>query len=472
MFSRKIPVTAIPIILVLLTTGCASLSERAQEALAAGNYEVAARYYERALARKPDDAEAASGLKQARGEILGQKLLQVRNARLAGNHAEALELLQGVVGLESQWQLVPGGKVAFTQEEEQEFAKKYFVQRIEAELAGHTPLRAAGTIRTYGKIFDAGLVSGIRNKVNKHGKDSCQLFRKEVAPGKPFFALFVANYCRFWGDTRKVGAGKAALSDVLFGKIDLKVEQGASPFEASGHLLAEVSKAFAQTPWYDPDGKLSAQASVSVAYQQQKDKQGVVLVQPYREQEYYVENVVVKKFRRVEYVENGAIKYRDDPYETVEAQKKSRTVEKQYRYPAWKHTQKLALSLAGQFQFAGRTFHVAHSEKADSEGVEHEENQPSYNLKPSRPNLPDPMQWNQQQSTRFAESFRKQAGQLWMDSYCRMDIEVDSFAESGNQVELCLRSRPAQAPKFADDWYRKFLGMSYAEAVTIIGSAI
>ncbi len=468
---------------LMVQIGCTSMKERGSQAMEAGNYEQAVTFYEQSVARDPGDAEAVAGLRRSREQVLSQRLIQVRNARLAGNLDAAVSSLIGVFETQKKWEMTPGGGVAFTQQEEREMLQPHLAAKVESDLKGGFPLRAQSTLKAYSAVFDPVGAARIQARVQQSGKGSCETLRKELIAGKPYFSHWVANYCRFWGDTAKLGdAAKGALSDGLFGKMQLTVHAEALSPEVHGAVNEALSKAFRNSPWYDPSGKHVATASVTGSSKIEKSRDGIILEQPYQENESYIENAVVKKTRQVEYFEpvrttdpaTGQIseklerRNRPEVYETVEPQTRKRPVSRTYRYPAFRVRQHLSLHLSAQFDLEGKPVEALLTDSHEAEAIEHDENQPKYGLKPKRADLMDASRWSRERVEQFAASFKNKVTELWVTDYCRDSGDAGTLAHSGNQVELCMRARVEPAPGFAEAWYQKILGLPYREARALL----
>lgn len=359
------PCTSIRVCATLATLallGCASAKERAQESLLAGNYDDAIQRYERIVSRDAGDPEAVSGLRDARSGWLGQKLIQARMSRMAGNTNEALDFLMETVNRENSWKMAPGGKVAFTQEEESGFAWPTFVARVQSLLKEKHPLRAEILLRKYEPAFQGRPkteLASVHTAVRRGGKNSCLSLKNERMRDKPYFARFVSTYCQFWSEG---GAKADSISDTLYGDTQIAVAGDGIGAETQGMVRTAVQKSFAQTAWYDARGKLKLEGKVDGQFSQSKNKTGLVLIQTYKENENYVETVPVEKHRQVaqqvlhqvvdpnthllQNIETTELK--SESYWEQEPQTRTRQVEKNYRYPAWKHEQSLALALNGQ----------------------------------------------------------------------------------------------------------------------------
>jgi hypothetical protein len=399
---------------------------------------------------------------------------------------EALGHLLQVVQLENQWKLFPGGKVAFTQEEETGYAIQHARAVIDTDLKAMRPLKAEAFVRNYKPIFPSKELTPIQASIDQTGKKHCQELSREVVRGRPYFGRWVSSYCQFWGESlgKKAAAQIDPVSGSLYSDVKLAVKGEGLPPEVVAELGVAVDQALMRTPWYDPEGKHVVQASVSGSFSQAHTKNGVILIHNYQEQERFVERVPVERTRQVfvtEWVQvtdptTGETRtvpeegLREERYTDYEDEVRYRPVDRSFRYPAWKHEQQMSLQLAGQFVVNERALEASLNERSAADGIEHDENHPEMGLKPSRPSLPVAATWQKEQIARFAEAFRAQAAQLWRASFCDVDATSVRLADSGDRVARCMRflTGGEPVPAFAEEWFVKNVGVGAAQAVELV----
>ncbi len=90
-----------------------------------------------------------------------------------------------------------------------------------------------------------------------------------------------------------------SISDALYGDYQIEVSGDSIGAETQGMVRTAVQSSFAQTAWYDARGKLKLEGKVESQFNQSKNKTGLVLIQTYKGNENYVENVPVEKHRQV-----------------------------------------------------------------------------------------------------------------------------------------------------------------------------
>src|SRR4051812_47493494 len=115
-------------------------------------------------------------------------------------------MLMDVASRESQWGTGPGGKVAFTQNEESSYAMGYGEKYTAESLAQKRPLRAESFLLKYRKLFEGGALSNRFDSARSHtkeaGKASCKslLPSPKVATKHPYYYSFIRQYCAYWGE--------------------------------------------------------------------------------------------------------------------------------------------------------------------------------------------------------------------------------------------------------------------------------
>ena len=465
--------------LTLSAAGCASAKKEAEEAMEAGNYDDAVARYDKIVAEDPTDADANAGLTRARKAWIGKKLIQVRMQRLASSPPESLLLLKFILEKETQWGLAPSGAEAYTQNEEAGFALDYAESEVASALNRNYPLLSYSFLTQNKLVLQTASDKRYENLIARtyqSGKISCTNFGKITSHKTPYFKNFLARYCSLWGVPLKTSS--SSLSSELFHGLQIEFEKENFPAENKDAIRALLNTSFKETAWYDVEGKQLLPFTVRGQFVETHAKNGIILEKLYTEKESYIESVTVQKTRQVPYEETitaldpythqptpkTITQYRPETYTESQPETRYRDVHKSYRYPAWKHEQSLKIGLNGSFLLQGRSLDLSLNEAASAEGVEHSENHPEWGLTPSQPNLINSLAWGKEQAAHFSNNFKTKASELWQELYCRFDTPVSNLAESGERVAKCLKQTGAIAPKLAEDWYQKYLGLCVAEA--------
>jgi len=472
---------------LLFLTACANLKKRAQEQESAGNYDEAANLYERALKSNPKDPELATGLKSARDGVLSKRLIAVRQARLAGNQEQALNLLLETVQKEQAWGHPPRAAVAFTQNEETSFAFPFVNSKVKSAIDAKFPLQAEYWHRRYSAVFQSQEIqakyTGLELAIAKSGKESCKHFLSLQKPQHPYFGDFAKSYCAHWGEPGKdlSRENEQKLSE-LYQSVAISGAVSNLPAEQQLSLQNELQSALEASPWFDVHGKKKVQITLQGNYTILHQKDLVNQVHQYPAQEPYEDFETVTRSRSVPYQASESrldpatgkltsvmvTKYRDESYTEQQKVVRYRSVTRHYPYNAIKHTQHLELAMALNAGIGPKGFATDLSDKADREGYQHDLNVVEVGLRPVRPDLVDPVQWIKGDFQKLRAQFLEKSTAEWVSLYCTPDAGSADLASSGDRIHKCTRAKLATAPSFIGEWYEKNLGVNVQVAQELL----
>jgi hypothetical protein len=464
------------LVAAVAVTACTTASKRAGEYMEKGLYDDAMRTYEDILRRNPNDTDAAAGLRAARSGWIGKRLIDVRMTRLAGNQAQALDMLLDIQAKEAQWGSAPAGNVGFTQSEEISYGIGFLDKSTADSLAQKLPLKAEVFLIKYAKLFAGSEQSRRydqdRARTKEAGKASC----KELHPAPalavkhPYYYSFLQDYCEYWGEkTPDPSETAEKYREGYFDQIQASA-QGVTnlPADVRAALADATKAAFERTAWYDSSGTQNLAVNIGGGYTMIDTRVPQFLQYVYTEQVPYTVYVDVQKSRTVSYTENGLTKYRTETYTQSEPETRTRDVQRTYPYRGFQHDRKLILGLSTQLTIEKRPLDVELSETAQSGGIEHDENQPAIGLRPQHPPMVDPPGWLKAQSASFSQRFEQKLATLWREVYCG-GAPGEDIAVAGDAVQHCLRQKMSDPPSFAQNWYHDHFGVSVQEADTVLG---
>jgi hypothetical protein len=476
-------------VLLVFISSCSTTSKRAKSALESENYDEAIDLYGQILADDVSNTDATAGLHAAQQGFLGKKLIQTRMARLAENWPDSLSLLSLAITKEKAWKTAPSGNVAFTQEEETGYAIGYTRRFVSATVQAHHPLAAEDFFSAYKVIFDDrndDSIQASKNEIQTGGTAECKSLRKMRGAKTPHFDLMVSQFCLHYGlseDNQKLlDNSEKSVRTTLIAAIQLNFAKNSFADVAQTQLQDALRGSFQRTAWYDPKGSQLLVLNVSGSFSENHTKNPVVLEQDYQEAEQYVEQVSVTKTRDVSYMDTQTTidpltgqpqtstvpRVRQETYQDWEPQERTRYITKSYRYPAWKHEQALSLTTEMTGSLADAPLQFSLTDAAHADGIEHDENQPSMGLSPSRPKLLDPNQWEKDEFLKLAPQLATRASALWRDHFCG-DFTGKSSAETGEKVLLCLRQSDQPMPAAADQWASNEFGIKAIRIQEVLG---
>lgn len=469
----KKPSQFLTLLLCFWATACSSAHKRAEKLLEGGAFEQASGAYDAILKANPGDADAIVGLQKSRQGLLDQSLIQVRLARMGGNHQQGLDTLLKAVKRENEWGYYPTGKVAFTQNEEATYAFDYVSEKSKAAISAKKPLAAEHWLKKYGPIFQGeehqARHQALLSRATAAGKESCSEILKHASDAQPYFATLAKRYCLHFGET--VGAFTASQKTIAnhhFNGVSVKSRlSGVSPEQLSV-LESDLNSALRETGWYDVESPNAAPTELAGSFVLKHEKNQLRLTHRYEVEVPYTAYEKVEKTKRIPYedTEGGrtVTRYKEKRVLVTEPVTRYRRVPKYYPYWGVEHEQALSLSIKASSDFRDRTVPFELIERTVTKGIEHSENVPEIKLKPADPGLPDPGVWLKAHSEKLRSKFETKASQLYIDLYCKPDPSATTLATSGNQVERCLRQKMPEPPKFTIDWYEATFGLGPVEA--------
>lgn len=483
---RKCPSWIAVVTIAVLVSSCASMKERANEKILAGNFDEAAALFERAVQQDPNDAEAVEGLKRARAGILGKRLIEVRQARTAGNQAQALDQLLAIVDTENRWKQSPAAEARFTQEEEIELGFAYFKQDISSLLQQKKPLLASYRYRRYQPVFSAEKTAkhytALETQIERSGKESCNELWKEAGAEAPYYTGFLSSYCQFWKIDKKMPAKieQARVAD-LFSTLELSGSVQQLPAELQAVLRQELQEAFESSPWHHPRGPGQLKMQLAGNYSFSHAKNLVSVIHYYDASEPYEDFENVTKTRDIPYTVMESVidpvtkqlrtvqvtKYRKETYQEKEKVVRHRMVKKAHPYSALRHQQSIELSVAANGQVGSRSIAMTYLNKANAQGDEHELSVPDIGLNPSRPQLLNPAAWVKSESPKLQAELSRKLSEAWISRFCTPG--AGTRAELGELVQKCRRDKKAGAPAFINDWYQQNFGLTAGDAERLLG---
>ena len=140
-----------------------------------------------------------------------------------------------------------------------------------------------------------------------------------------------------------------------------------------------------------------------------------------------------------------------------------------FQYQAYKYSQYLAITLNGAAMTGTHTILLEHTKEFHEEGVEHNVNMPSMGLYPKTAYLTTTTDWLNKRSKEITSSFEKKLSDLWVNLYCDAQPEQSDSLKIGEYVNKCIKQKKYSIPVFVTNWYENQLGVSFREAVGLLG---
>ncbi len=471
---------------VVFLVSCSSAQKRAEKLLEHAQFEEAIPIFETILKEDPGNAEALSGLRKAQAGWIDHKLISVRMTRLAGNSEEATRLLLEAHQKQLAWGGTLPAKVAFTKEEESQYALQFAQKRIPADLAQGFPLRAEVFLQRYRPILAGSSNTSGSTKVwpELHqltlaaGKKSCAEWLKFTHAGRPFFGRFRARYCQLWGEQAPENNEEWGLAlQRFYRSFNVLWRDGTSmelPLRLSTQETLRIT--FERTGWFDPKGAQALPLQLNGAYLETKGETPVRLSHSYTAQEEYYDNGEKKQPRWPNSPQNRRLLGSPSSPNSFDSQdsapvKKIRNVTREHSYMGTRKELALKIQLGVSALLDGGEISPQFENSFQDSGIEHDENQPRMGLLPKKVTFPIPAEWRKAQLENFSARFADQLIDRWRSVYCKPTALGDSAtaaAQHADAVELCLRQNFKETPSLVQSWYLKTLGVTLEDSDTVL----
>lgn len=462
---------------------CASLTQQGQEALEEGKYEKALSLFERAYKRDSNDPDAREGLRKAQQMWLERKLIDVRLLRLGSNFGDSETLLLNIMRNENEWQVFPVGAAFATQNEEIKLFADRVKKRIEEYLHDANPLAAQYEFNRNSFILEKALaqnVSAIKTDIYLRGKMFCQTAQKSLKPNEYYTGQWLQKTCMVWKVPVKLPNLKNSVA--LFQNVNVQATvQGMNP-ELSIILNDNIKKAFMQSKWHDPSGKVILALNVDGKFSSEQLETPVQ-----REKTYYVQIPYKETSKRIkesaknnsgilglvtlllgsssqeQVIDNG------DGTETV-ITTKYRSESRTHRYSAVE--MKALKNLRGKLQ-AGldrQSFVMDLNERYSFLEDRHSENFPDVGLKPTQPVFVTDAQWIQTASQSLIADLTNKLQQSWVERFCSLEPRHESLSEREDAYR-CGYQVNVVAPEKLRQFYLKSWQIKYEDWLELVRSA-
>jgi hypothetical protein len=442
-----------------------------------GLYDDALAAYTELLRADPTDEEALEGQKSSREKWIDRRLIDVRLHRQAGNSSEALARLLDAVNRERQWAMAPGGKVAFTQGEERDYAIIFAEHEVAKALAAKRPLQAHVFLTRNAPVIDSepdARIARLKSLTRQSGQESCKPWRSgKQLSDKLNLDRLLRRYCQLWeAPLWPAPHPELQKSAPYYKALEIKTTVEGLPNDVKVSLEDQLSKALLASAWYEPGSSRVLPISVTGQYQEERRALKVLRKKVYSEDQPYNERVEVKRQRTVPYTEAEAdgkvvTKYREESYQDYETLTKHRTVFKEYEYEATRRDQLLVAEYRGRFDLGGAS-EIAVQLKSESTGEEHSEDHPAIGLRPQKANLPDPAAWLRGTTAGFVTAFTEKIAAKWSEFYCPADAAGTDLIGAGEATARCLRQNHLRAPDSAQQWFMTNFGTSVEDALAVL----
>ncbi len=458
------------LLLLMLFSSCASLTERGHEALRQGEYEKALSLFQQATTDDELNSEAKEGLRLAQQMWLNRKLIDVRLLRLGGNFGDSESLLLQIIKSEGDWQVFPSGAAFATQKEEIALFSNRVQSRIEEYLKQSNPLAAQAEFNRNHFILERALaqnLSALQNNIYNQGQIFCMQTLKTLDPREYYTGQWLEKTCQIWKQTLNLPELKNSVT--LFRDVKSTATMTTMLPDLVKIMNENLKKAFLLSKWYDPKGKVILDLKVQGSFVSEHSETSIQRTKEYSVQVPYEETFTRIKDPRPRSGVSGAIAFlsllsgtfpdervtdNGDGTETVVATK-YRTESREHKYMATEliATKRLLGTLEASLDH--QAFSMAINQNYLFRQDRHSENFPGIGLSPSNPQFISDEQWIQATSEELISVLSSQLQQRWIMRYCLLGPEKNSDLNEREQMHRCAHQVTAVVPEGLRQYYLK-----------------
>ncbi len=466
--------------IAFILIACSSHKKTAIKLTEKGLYEDALIEWEKAYEEDPKDDDVKLGLQDCQEKVVNDRLVKIRDERLAGKEESALNRLLELVLFQSKSRVKTDFNSSTFQGKETVALWQHEKRKIRELVEIMKPLGAEVRHRKFNPVFHSmAEAASYQTAIMEQGKKQCSSIRKDMG-GKPFYDSFVHQFCGFFDPGRKMSSTIAA---ELFARSESKINVEHVRPELQNAMKSDMDQAFTEGPWFDRDSNKTISLQVIGEYQVKVVTEEIQQAHNYIVKVPYTEYVGKPKTRQVPYQvrekrcgmssagkkchDITMTKFREEKYSDQQAVTKYRDDPRVYRYEATKKTQHLSLLLSGETILGSLKMPFTYSKTENENKITHDISMPKIGLNPATEDVSHPMTKFSEFSKAAAAQFKLQLNDFWKVQFCVLPIKRD-FANMGNQVVKCKRADDYPV-EFVDRWFITHFGSTAKEAEVVLG---
>ncbi len=472
------------IAILSFATACTSLHGKAEKLMQEKSYEDAENIYQQILRKHPDDVDAIVGLKKAREGVISSELLLVRRERLSGNNYQANEQLKSIIDRLSKWQVYPTGAVAFTQNEETDYAIQNIAQHTGELLSVNHPLKAAFLLDHFKDLFqekNLTLLDRLHKNAAQIGLTHCRQNFAITPRERGFYLEFLARECRYWGDTREML--KQPIQHGLIGHLDLTGSVTGLPPSLTPVFESAIRSAIEESAWYEAASLKHVKLNYQGQFEFNTDRRSTMFTQSYEEQVPYSSNELVYKTRtemrpvtRMQPGPDGnltpqtTVEPQEVNYSEMESVTRMRSETRYFNYPGFNIDQTILLNAGADISLPGtnNSSHLTSSKNDRNITTESMTEIPRIGLYRHVARIYDVNEWSLRMIESWRQQIRLQLGEAWNFTHCGNIQTSTVMSQQADEVFACLRNADQNSPPSLDAWLVKNLGLPSLELQSLL----
>lgn len=493
-----------------LLLACTSLHKQAEEQVRVENYSGAEKIYRQILDKEPGDVVAKEQLNRVRERMLNSKLMDTREARLAGKAEAALESLKVATELITEWNLDLIDDVDSVYAEEIKANYPFYKAKIEVDVARQRADDAAEYMFKYRNVFRQGptkkMMAGLENRVltlfwdknqqrirqmvkakfplaarvqldkfvDKYGDDYSPGFEKKLklsiaeaggrkcrellaeTRGAAYASRMVAYYCGYWGIDQSRVLDRTKLEG-KFSRLKFVGSIEGLPPQA-GDLLEEGFLAgFKKSPFYSARSGDELLIDVGGSYTFKYSEIPIT--------KYHIQSVRVP---RVKNYPAQTVSERDElranhHIELTEYDNEVRSMP----YDARFYEQSISISATYSYVAGGVNTRLEVADQTTDRGDYHKNDVPLIELEPKRKNVTNPLVWLAGVRATLVDKANEENWQEWNARYCKPGQKASRVAKM-DAIGKCLEGT-TDLGKFSDDRFFDLFALEFDEWAKLTG---
>ena len=450
--------------LTLILVSCATHKKAALKLTEEGLHEAALEQWVLAFQHDSKDPEIQVGLRMCQEKVSNERLIHIRDLRLAKDDEQALSELQSLMGLQSKHGIQLDFNSSTFQGRETALLWKHQKSQVLNLTSQMKPLAAELRYRKYANVFQSlPEYPTLKTTIDKTGVQQCKTLRKGLT-GKPFYRSFVTQYCKFFDPNNELKTKTATISSVLFAHPAVTIKIDGPDDDMSSKMLKAMSEGFEASAWYHPEAKKTANIEVSGRYKWDKSYVFITQAHSYTVEIPYTAYESVRKTREVPYSvqENGVTvtKYKSEDYYESEPVTRYRQETRVHRYAATKNTIDFEIILKGKIGLEQLKESFSFTKEESESKILHDENLPKIGLSPKTEDVTKPIAKFEYYSLLAGGDLRLELDALWVKQFCSTPNEEN--------VIRCRRA-PSYPETFVDTWFLNNFGVSSKDTEALIG---
>lgn len=459
-FCHNVPMKIL--FLLLFVLACSSHKKTAMKLSDKNHYEEALPHWIAAFKDDPKDEEVRDGLKDCQEKVFNERLVKIRNLRLANNHDQAVADLKNLMKTQTEWGLstdinsstFQGNEVKSLWVKEKDILKETADKNFK-------PLKAYHRFKLYEDVFHSRTDRHeVEAFIKVPGLKLCGQLNKDLSP-RPYYRTFVKNLCGVFG--KKITFKKPVIKKEQFLYSVLQLKNLDLKGEGDIEVVAEnkMKKAFELSPWYSEKGLKKGVFLLTGSFGCTHNQYPIQQQKDYTVEIPYTAYVEVNKTRRVPYTDYaGKTQYQTEGYVEQEPRTRYRTEPRSFAYTATKKDQKCLLELNGDFEFDGKkTGYLFLREEAESV-VMHDISMPNIGLYPATEDVHTPVHNFMALTDLASTEFEQNLNQAWISRFCK-DENPENIIRCTN-----VKNFPTV---YVNNWFTKEFGVTYPEAKFSLG---